>query len=210
MINFHAVFYIFRAIEKSKGTIYKIYHFYRMGKSTRREKKSTNKRRGKLRGKTKRASSTKTYTIRQRGGKKKKGNKDKEKKQVRFDFSTSPETPDQVDRTLTPYVHSTSKTTTPLVYGYIYSDSCGFCKKMKKDWTEVNEQCNKKGITSKNIGINYDTEVAKFNEAHPNANLEYSGFPTIFRLEKEGDPVQYYNNPDRTSSALMKWVIHGN
>ncbi len=181
-----------------------------MGKSTRREKKSTNKRRGKLRGKTKRASSTKTYTIRQRGGKKKKGNKDKEKKQVRFDFSTSPETPDQVDRTLTPYVHSTSKTTTPLVYGYIYSDSCGFCKKMKKDWTEVNEQCNKKGITSKNIGINYDTEVAKFNEAHPNANLEYSGFPTIFRLEKEGDPVQYYNNPDRTSSALMKWVIHGN
>lgn len=185
-----------------------------MGKSTHREKTSRNKHRGKLRGKTKRVSSTKTYTIRQRGGgKKKKGTKDtkdKVKKQVRFDISTSPVTPDQVDRTLTPYVPSTSKTTTPLVYGYIYSDSCGFCKKMKKDWTEVNKECNKKNITSKNIGINYDTEVAKFNEAHPNANLEYSGFPTIFRLEKEGDTVQYYNNPDRTYSALLKWVIHGN
>lgn len=184
-----------------------------MGKSTRREKKSINKRRGKLRGKTKRASSTKTYTIRQRGGKKKKGTKGtkgKEKKQVRFDFSTTPVTPDQVDRTLTPYVPSTSNTTTPLVYGYIYSDSCGFCTKMKKDWEEVNKECNKKGITSKNIGNNYETEVAHFNEAHPNANLEYSGFPTIFRLEKEGEPIQYYNNPDRTSSALIKWVIHGN
>jgi len=184
-----------------------------MGKSTRRKKKSRIKRRGKLRGKTKRASYTKTYTIRQRGGKKKKGTtdtKDKEKKQVRFDFSTSPVTGDKVYRTLTPYIPSTSKNITPIVYGYIYSDLCGFCKKMENDWKEVNEQCNNKGITSKNIGKNYDTEVANFNEEHPNANLQYSGFPTIFRLEKEGEPVQYYNNPDRTSSALIRWVMNGN
>ena len=89
----------------------------------------------------------------------------------------------------------------PIVFGHIYSPTCGFCVMMKEEWAKL---CSKTKIPIRDIGDNYDENVAIFNKEY-GSDLVFSNFPTIFRLKKRNGSVEYYTG-DRTVNKMRKWL----
>ena len=95
--------------------------------------------------------------------------------------------------------HSIKK---PLAYGHVYSDQCGHCINMQQDWDSM---CGEiKDIELRDIGDNYENEVAKVNTEY-NTDLKYEGFPTIFKIGKRGTPTEYYYG-ERTGPSMKQWL----
>jgi len=114
----------------------------------------------------------------------------------------------------------------PIVYGHVYSNSCGHCVNMQKDWDNlVNDIGNQ--VELYDIGEDHSTQVRQFND-HFDSTLNFSGFPTVFRLSQQGNPVEYYDDyykkqtddfenrrstikplPFRSRESMKVWVLGG-
>lgn len=95
----------------------------------------------------------------------------------------------------------------PIVFGRIYADWCGHCKSMENDWTRL---CSIVGNKIECVNIEsktQDTDIPSFNQKY-NTNLALdSGYPTIFRLHKVGQPVENYpNDQTRDYESLKRWL----
>ena len=78
-----------------------------------------------------------------------------------------------------------------VVFGKIYATWCGHCRAMEHDWNRL----EKKMRPLKCVNIESeekDHKIAAFNQKHK-TNLELKGgFPTVFKLPKQGAAVEYY------------------
>lgn len=103
------------------------------------------------------------------------------------------------------------KRTTPhkiVLFGRVFSDTCGFCRAMKDEWAIILGMVEAKETPPmKDIGANWDDEIKSINDQY-NTTLEAIGLPTIFRI-KEISPnefnVEYYKS-ERKADMIMKWV----
>jgi len=88
-----------------------------------------------------------------------------------------------------------------IVYGHVYSDQCGYCISMQNEWNILR---TKTKIPLYDIGKDYESRIQHFNTKY-DTDLKYSGFPTIFRLKKYHDKVEYYSG-ERTSNSMLEWL----
>ena len=93
------------------------------------------------------------------------------------------------------------KRTTPVAYGHVFSPTCGHCINMQSEWDRLKSIVK---IPLVDIGENHDTHVQEFNRLH-HTDLVFNGFPTIFKLMKDGKPVQYYTG-ERSYKQMKKWL----
>lgn len=94
------------------------------------------------------------------------------------------------------------KSNIPIIYGHVYSESCGHCIAMDGEWKKLCEKV--KDVKLKDIGDNYDQNVENLNHEYQ-TDLTYEGFPTIFKLMKQGLPMQYYTG-ERSAELIKKWL----
>lgn len=94
-----------------------------------------------------------------------------------------------------------------IVFGHVYSDECGYCQNMKPAWKELVTEMKPLGVPICDIGKNYDTEIANFNQTY-NTQLETAGYPTIFRLTRNSPNVDYYRG-ERTHPSMREWLYSG-
>lgn len=90
----------------------------------------------------------------------------------------------------------------PVLFGHIYSNSCGHCVHMQPEWDKLCRQV--KDVQLRDIGDNYDSEIANINQTF-GTNIQYSGFPTIFRVVEPNKPVEYYQG-ERTAPMMKQWL----
>jgi thiol-disulfide isomerase/thioredoxin len=95
----------------------------------------------------------------------------------------------------------------PVAFGRIYANWCGHCKSMEQDWSRL---CTFVGNKIECVNIESKTQavdIKDFNDTHE-TNLELdSGYPTIFRLHKVGQPVENYpNDQPRDYESLRRWL----
>jgi len=88
-----------------------------------------------------------------------------------------------------------------VVFGHVYSDQCGYCRNMQNDWDNLRAKTK---VPLYDIGDDYENKIKSFNTKY-NTDLKYSGFPTIFRLKKHHDTVEYYNG-NRTTNSMLQWL----
>lgn len=113
----------------------------------------------------------------------------------------------------------------PLAYGHIFSNTCGHCINMHDDWEGLK---NDIGTKSKlcDIGKDHTQGVSRFNQKY-NSSLNFEGFPTVFKLQSKGKPVEYYDDyykreedrrkrlsisplkPFRSHESMKTWVLGG-
>ena len=93
---------------------------------------------------------------------------------------------------------------TPAVsfFGYVYSNSCGYCKEFEPIWNELVPL-----LTAKNIkhgrfeaGVVSDKDIKLKSGGNVETN---NGVPNIFKVVNHN--VQYYTG-ERTAPAIMKWL----
>jgi hypothetical protein len=97
---------------------------------------------------------------------------------------------------------NTKPSNIPIIYGHLYSESCGHCIAMDEEWKNL---CGEvKNIELKDVGDNYDQNVENLNREYQ-TDLNYEGFPTIFKLMKRGLPMQYYTG-ERSAELMKKWL----
>jgi thiol-disulfide isomerase/thioredoxin len=94
----------------------------------------------------------------------------------------------------------------PVVFGHVYSTSCGHCINMQSEWDKVCQDLKRKHVLH-DIGDNYESKISEFNQKY-NTNLAYSGFPTIFRIRSVSRPVEYYNG-ERRKEPMKRWILNG-
>ena len=96
------------------------------------------------------------------------------------------------------------KQTVPVLYGHIFSDQCIHCINMQSAWDRlVNEV---KNIELRDISDNYEYNVQNINKEY-NCNLSFEGFPTIFKLKKNGDSIEYFTQ-ERTYENMLSWLYN--
>ena len=99
---------------------------------------------------------------------------------------------------------------TPLAYGRIYSNDCGYCNQMKPAWETLCANMWEKCRQTKriDIGEDYDTKTKIENQLVTPYNLQpftYAGVPTIYRIPEKGT-VELYEG-ERTPKEMMSWMI---
>jgi hypothetical protein len=114
----------------------------------------------------------------------------------------------------------------PIAYGHIYSDSCGHCVNMQNDWDNlVNDVGNKVELCD--MGDDHSNQVRQFNDRF-HSTLNFSGFPTVFKLSQKNKPVEYYDDyhkkqnddfenglstekphPFRSRESMKVWILGG-
>ena len=114
----------------------------------------------------------------------------------------------------------------PIAYGHVYSNSCGHCVNMQDDWDNlVNDIGNKVELCD--IGEDHSNNVRQFNDRY-DSTLNFSGFPTVFKLSQKNKPVEYYDDyykkqtddfenrrsttkplPFRSRESMKVWVLGG-
>jgi thiol-disulfide isomerase/thioredoxin len=96
----------------------------------------------------------------------------------------------------------------PIVYGRIYANWCGHCVSMGPDWKKLTGLMNQRHYHVKNNDIEEtekNTKMPQFKQMY-GTELVVNGYPTIFKLYKKGDLIEYYEGP-RTKDAIYKWLI---
>jgi hypothetical protein len=97
----------------------------------------------------------------------------------------------------------------PMVYGKIHMIGCGHCENLIPEWNLLNEKMKRYS----NI-ICYDIERGEEGEKFPIFNHNYKpyeniqiqgGYPTIYKLYKQGGVITYYNGP-RDNQSLFYWL----
>lgn len=96
---------------------------------------------------------------------------------------------------------------TPLAYGRIYSDDCGYCNQMKSAWNtlcrNMKDQCPQ--TTHIDIGEDYETKIEKqLENPYELQEFTYQGVPTIYRIPEKGT-VELYEG-ERTPKEMMAWM----
>lgn len=114
----------------------------------------------------------------------------------------------------------------PVAYGHVYSNSCGHCVNMQDDWDKlVNDIGNK--IELCDMGDDHNNQVRQFNDRFQ-STLNFSGFPTVFKLSQKSKPVEYYDDyykkqnddfenglstikplPFRSRESMKVWLLGG-
>lgn len=89
-----------------------------------------------------------------------------------------------------------------VVYGHVYSDSCGFCVAMKEDWQKLISSVS--DVKLIDVGENYDEHIARIN-AEYKSDLAYEGLPTIYKISKIGAKAEYFSG-ERTTTLMRKWL----
>ena len=97
---------------------------------------------------------------------------------------------------------NTQTSNIPIIYGHVYSESCGHCIAMDEEWKKLCVEV--KDIELKDIGDNYDENVESLNREYQ-TDLTFEGFPTIFKLMKQGLPIQYYMG-ERSAKMMKEWL----
>ena len=136
------------------------------------------------------------------------GNKKNKKKGSKT--PKSPRTPKRTPRRKRVRFNEPKKLEKPehlIVFGHVYSDECGYCQNMKPAWKELVTEMKPLGVPICDIGENYDTEIANFNQTY-NTQLETAGYPTIFRLTRHSPQVDYYRG-ERTHPSMREWLYSG-
>ena len=114
----------------------------------------------------------------------------------------------------------------PIAYGHVYSTSCGHCNAMQEDWDGLTQDVGTK-VELCDIGDDHSNEVRQFNDRF-HSTLNYDGFPTVFKLTQQGNPVEYYDNyykkqkndfdqgistidppPFRSRESMKVWILGG-
>jgi hypothetical protein len=99
------------------------------------------------------------------------------------------------------------QSSTPLVYGRIYSSMCPHCINMRDDWHDCVNRIGKR-VDNYDIG---DEEIHQKNSEDEFAQrygqrLAYNGVPTVFKIHTRNRPIQYYNG-DRSPNDLYRWIM---
>ena len=94
------------------------------------------------------------------------------------------------------------KQTLPVLYGHIFSDQCIHCINMQSAWDRLINEV--KNIELRDINDNYEYQVQNINKEF-NCNLTYEGFPTIFKLKKNGGMIEYFAQ-ERTYENMLSWL----
>ena len=81
--------------------------------------------------------------------------------------------------------------TLPIAYGHVYSDQCGHCINMQSDWDHLKRKIGNK-CELHDIGEDHSNKVREFNDRF-HSSLNFDGFPTVFKLQKQGDQINYYD-----------------
>jgi hypothetical protein len=100
----------------------------------------------------------------------------------------------------------------PKLYGRLYMNGCYHCEKMESDWKKLKSK-------TKDVNGAEDIESAMIPGALDEINSKYqlqnneegklqvrSGYPTIYRIIGNGQPVDYYENGDRSYNSMKKWL----
>ena len=97
---------------------------------------------------------------------------------------------------------SRPKTPTVSFFGYVYSNSCGYCKDFESIWNELVPLLTKKNIKFDRFeaGVVSDKDIRLKSGGNVETN---NGVPNIFKVVNHN--VQYYSG-ERTAPAIMKWL----
>ena len=114
----------------------------------------------------------------------------------------------------------------PIVYGHLFSTSCGHCNDMQPAWDGLKQDIGS-DIELCDIGNDHSDQVRQFNDRF-HSTLNFDGFPTVFKLAQQGKPVEYYDNyykkqkdefdqgitsidpaPFRSKESMKIWVLGG-
>lgn len=114
----------------------------------------------------------------------------------------------------------------PIVYGHVFSNSCGHCVDMQPDWDKLVKKIDK-DIELFDIGKDHSQQVRQFNDRF-NSTLNFDGFPTVFKLNGQSQPVEYYDDyykreqqkfenkqratpvpPLRSEEGMRVWLLGG-
>lgn len=114
----------------------------------------------------------------------------------------------------------------PIVYGHVFSNSCGHCVDMQPDWDKLVKKIDK-DIELFDIGKDHSQRVRQFNDRF-DSTLNFDGFPTIFKLNGQSQPVEYYDDyykreqqkfenkqratpvpPLRSEEGMRVWLLGG-
>ena len=101
----------------------------------------------------------------------------------------------------------------PKLYGRLYMNGCYHCEKMVSEWKKLK-------LRTKDVNGAEDIESAmipgalvdEINSKYQLQNNEEgklqvrSGYPTIYRIIGNGQPVDYYENGDRSYNSMKKWL----
>ena len=89
------------------------------------------------------------------------------------------------------------------IYGKIYATWCGHCQVLEPEWKKVEESLYPH--KSHNIeSVESDQLISQFNSKY-NTTLESKGYPTIFKLNKIGGSVEYYEG-NRSHGEIVNWI----
>lgn len=99
----------------------------------------------------------------------------------------------------------------PIIVGKLFAKWCVHCKNLESIWKNMKEELKDK-IESKEL------KIVEFEETDDKEKLEdfkkeypvdiQGGYPTIFKINKEGN-ITYYSG-DRDLESLKKWVNEDN
>ena len=108
----------------------------------------------------------------------------------------------------------------PIAYGHVYSDGCGHCRDMQSDWDRLKNDIGQ-SVELCDIGDNHSYGVRQFNDRF-DSTLNFDGFPTVFKLQKKGNAVEYYDDyykkqkdagtqssPFRSQESMRVWILGG-
>ena len=95
----------------------------------------------------------------------------------------------------------------PIVFGYVYSATCGYCISMKNEWNKLKKDKDVIKLKNNDIGDNYPFKINTFNKKY-RTDLKVEGVPTIFKLDKKGNNIEYYPSmlPKR-KGLIKKWLF---
>lgn len=114
------------------------------------------------------------------------------------------------------YNNHLQKTTHPKIQvGVLRAEWCGHCKALRPEWDAMEDEINHSHDKNKyhiyaieDNDTEKNVKIAKINSSlRPDNQLEFRGYPTIFRIEK--NHLDEYSG-DRNKDALIKWVRGGN
>jgi len=80
---------------------------------------------------------------------------------------------------------------------FVYADWCGHCNAFKPEWSKFEEWANENGVKSKKVEGDKEQALC---EKH-----QIQGFPTILKLNSNGDKVSEYMG-ERNSNGLIQFA----
>jgi thiol-disulfide isomerase/thioredoxin len=107
----------------------------------------------------------------------------------------------------------TFKTSPEYIYGKIYATWCGHCQVLEPEWKKVeeslypNKSINIESAESEKLIRDFNTHYTK--KLKINVYLKANGYPTIFKLNKIGGNVEYYEG-NRSHGEILDWIKKDN